>query len=84
MSESVEDQKLTAIDVALLMLAQHAESFPDVRGMDEQKLHFLVYFAQGHWLGVHGTPLFDDPIIAGPNGPWIPSLEALRPKGHVF
>jgi uncharacterized phage-associated protein len=39
-----------------------------------QKLHMLVYFAQGHALGKTGEPLFDDEIVATKNGPFIPSL----------
>lgn len=45
-------------------------------GIEREKLHKLVYYAQAHHLASRGTPLFDDDIIAGPNGPYIPALDA--------
>lgn len=47
-----------------------------------EKLHTLVYFAQGYSLGKTGTPLFDDEIVATKNGPRIPSLKlaAIKPE----
>jgi uncharacterized phage-associated protein len=42
------------------------------------KLGKLLYFAQGWHLGLHGTPLFDDPVLAWREGPVVSEvLQAL-------
>lgn len=43
--------------------------------IDEQKMHSLLYYAQGHHLATTGFPLFSDEIVAAENGPFIPSLD---------
>jgi hypothetical protein len=40
----------------------------------EQKMHALLYYAQGHHLANTGEPLFSDEIVAGEAGPYIPTL----------
>lgn len=35
------------------------------------KLQKLLYFAQGHHLGTHGRPLFEDPVQAWSHGPVV-------------
>lgn len=63
-------------EVANWLLAWDLSTNPDTPGIERQKLHTLHYYAQCHYLATHGTPLFDDDIIAGPNGPYIPALDA--------
>ncbi len=41
--------------------------------MSNLKLQKLLYDAQGHYLGGHGQPLFEDPIEAWVHGPVVPS-----------
>lgn len=38
------------------------------------KLQKLLYYAQGHYLGRYGRPLFDDAIEAWAHGPVVPSV----------
>lgn len=38
------------------------------------KLQKLLYYAQGHHLGAHGMPLFDDDIEAWAHGPVVRSV----------
>lgn len=38
------------------------------------KLQKLLYYAQAHHLGQHGTPLFEDSIQAWSHGPVVPSV----------
>jgi uncharacterized phage-associated protein len=38
---------------------------------DSDKLHKLLYYAQGHHAAVTGTPLFDHAIVAGETGPVV-------------
>lgn len=38
------------------------------------KLQKLLYYAQGHHLGAHGTPLFEDPVQAWAHGPVVPNV----------
>lgn len=38
------------------------------------KLQKLLYYAQGWHLGLHGTPLFDDPLEAWIHGPTVPAV----------
>ncbi|MFV0458638.1 MAG: Panacea domain-containing protein [Actinomycetales bacterium] len=39
--------------------------------MSNLKLQKLLYYAQGHYLGAHGEPLFDEPIEAWAHGPVV-------------
>lgn len=38
------------------------------------KMQKLLYYAQGHYLGKHRAPLFDDPIEAWVHGPVVRSI----------
>ena len=38
------------------------------------KLQKLLYYAQGHYLGAHGEPMFDDSIEAWAHGPVVRSV----------
>lgn len=42
--------------------------------MSNLKLQKLLYYAQGHYLGKHGTPLFEDEIEAWAHGPVVRSV----------
>lgn len=42
--------------------------------MSNLKLQKLLYYAQGHYLGTHGSPLFDDDIEAWAHGPVVRSV----------
>ena len=41
---------------------------------DQLKIQKLLYFAQGHYLGLHGQPLFSDAIEAWAHGPMVPRI----------
>lgn len=43
----------------------------ELPGLDERRLHRLLYYVQGHHLALRGRPAFDEPVIAGPDGPHI-------------
>lgn len=38
------------------------------------KLQKLLYYAQGHYLGITGQPLFDDDLQAWAHGPVVPAV----------
>lgn len=61
----------TARDIAnwLLMWAEAQEG--EDAGMTNLKLQKLLYYAQGHFLGEHGQPLFGEPIEAWAHGPVV-------------
>ncbi|TQS42908.1 DUF4065 domain-containing protein [Cryptosporangium phraense] len=42
-------------------------------GLTNLKLQKLLYYAQGHYLGEHGKPLFSDEIQAWAHGPVVPN-----------
>ena len=42
--------------------------------MSNLKLQKLLYYAQGHYLGAHGSPLFTDDIEAWAHGPVVRSV----------
>ncbi len=46
----------------------------DLPGIGRNRLHKLLYLAQGHHLGTFARPLFDDPISAWDNGPVVATL----------
>lgn len=39
-------------------------------GVGDEKLHALLYYAQGHHLAVFGEPLFAEETVAAPAGFW--------------
>lgn len=43
-------------------------------GLTNLKLQKLLYYAQGHYLGAHRRPLFNDPIQAWAHGPVVPDV----------
>lgn len=67
------DKIHTAQEVANWFLAW-VDDTPE-EGIDETKLHILLYYAQGHHLAATGRPLFSDEIIATEDGPRIPTLK---------
>ncbi len=59
-----------------------------IPGADPQRLHRLLYYVQGHHLALRGRPAFDEPVIAGPDGPYIhgdiePDPDAPLPGSHA-
>jgi len=63
--------KHTARQVADWFLAWSDHNEATVSNLKLQK---LLYYAQGHHLGGHGTPLFDDDIEAWAHGPVVRSV----------
>ncbi|MDG4790354.1 hypothetical protein O7626_40865 [Micromonospora sp. WMMD1102] len=48
-------------------------------GVDEQKLHALLYYCQGHHLAHTGEPLFREEIVAAPADFWDTDRASLPP-----
>lgn len=65
---------LTCHDVAMFFLIQVDEEDESADSISNLKLQKLVYYAQGVFLGLRGTPLFDDEIEAWQHGPVVPAL----------
>ncbi len=63
----------TALQVADYITARAAA---DGETIALVKLQALLYFSQACHLAVTGRPLFDDPILAGPEGPYVESVVA--------
>lgn len=42
--------------------------------LSNMKLQKLLYYAQGHYLGKHHAPLFQEPIQAWSHGPVVPAV----------
>lgn len=66
------DKMHTATEVANWFLAWEQEE--SGQGIEESKLHAMLYYAQGYHLAHYGKPLFEDEIIATEIGPWVPTL----------
>lgn len=63
-------------------LADYFSSFGNpIAGLE---MHKLAYLAQAHHLVVHGEPLFEDDMVAGPQGPIIPKLYELHREQAYF
>src|SRR3990167_3308538 len=56
---------------AFLLLDDRADSSD---GISNLKLQKLVYYAQGFFLAMHETPLFENDIEAWTHGPVVPEL----------
>ena len=48
------------------------------------EMHKLAYLAQAHHLVMHGEPLFEDDMVAGPQGPIIAELYELHREKPYF
>ncbi|MCT1833319.1 hypothetical protein M3D63_00760 [Kocuria palustris] len=59
----------SVLDVATYIL-ERAEA-----PMTQRKLHQLCYLAHAWHLAITSRPLFHEPIMAGPDGVWIPALD---------
>ena len=69
----------SAVDIARGLLTNADEMGVS---LSEAELHRLAVHAQAWFMAVRDRPLFDDPIIAGEEGPVIPAIrEALRNGG---
>ena len=66
----------TASEVAKWFLAYNRDVSADEGGeyISNLKLQKLLYYAQGSFLAVTGSPLFDDPIVAWQHGPVVESV----------
>lgn len=62
-----------ALEVADWFVAWNEDEFPLVF-ITPDKMNALLYYTQGHHLGIYGTPLFDSPIEAGVDGLVVPSV----------
>lgn len=68
-----------AVDIARALLAKAAELGV---ALSDHDLHRLAAHAQGWFMARHYQPLFEDPIIAGEDGPFVPAIrDALRNGG---
>lgn len=63
---------LSAKDVAEYFLTCVDENAGE--GITNLKIQKLVYYAQGVYLAIYGTPLFQESIEAWKHGPVVPSL----------
>lgn len=68
-----EPQKDSLIDFAYYFVQNDPKVLVD-GNVDWQRLHCLLYLTCLHHMETTGKLLFDDPILKGPNGPWIPAL----------
>lgn len=64
----------TARQLADWFLAWAEDVEGDDAGLTNLKLQKLLYYAQGHYLGREGAPLFCDPIQAWAHGPVVPDV----------
>ncbi len=64
---------MDAKTVANYMIYIMSDAFDDLTNM---KVNKLLYFAQGHYLGKYGKPLFQDTFEAWEHGPVIPDVYA--------
>jgi uncharacterized phage-associated protein len=62
----------TAKQVAEFFLEQN--SYEEDERLTNLKIQKLVYYAQGHYLGLYNKSLFNEPIIAWLHGPVVESL----------
>jgi len=67
----VTQPALSALQVADYIIARAAE---DGETLELPKLQALLYFSQACHLAITGQPLFADPILAGPDGPFVESV----------
>lgn len=49
--------------------------------LDGAKLHYLLYYVQGHQLAFHGRPAYAETITAGAEGPYI---DGLHDNGELY
>lgn len=66
----------TASEVAKWFLAYNRDVLAEEGGeyISNLKLQKLLYYAQGSFLAVTDSPLFDDPIVAWQHGPVVESV----------
>lgn len=74
-----------AIDIAKWFLQHNAfeqKLSSDVEGISNLKLQKLLYYAQGCYLGVYGSKLFEDDILAWQHGPVVSDVYHEFKKFH--
>ena len=54
-------------------IARHAAGRGEDAGLDEQKVHNLLFLCQGYSLAAHGAPLFAETMWAAPGGVSCPA-----------
>jgi uncharacterized phage-associated protein len=66
----------TAIQIANWFLVRNRMAIEEMGGdlISNLKLQKLLYYAQGAYLAIKGTPLFDDPIVAWKHGPVVETV----------
>jgi hypothetical protein len=73
-AESVRHRTFHGMDAFAIANHMIAQAEQNGMPMDQMKLQKLLYFAHGWHLALTGTPLVDEPILAGPNGPLVGSV----------
>jgi uncharacterized phage-associated protein len=68
--------KYTAMQIAEWFLARNHMAIAEMDGelISNMKLQKLLYYAQGTYLAIVGTALFDDPIVAWKHGPVVETV----------
>ncbi len=69
------------IDIASYICYQYKQRF--CRGIDEMKLHKLLYFVQRKSIAETGNPMFDAVFHAWKYGPVIPAIRAMYKSGYL-
>ncbi len=57
-------------------IARHAAGRGEDAGLDEQKVHNLLFLCQGYSLAARGVPLFAEKLYAAPGGVSCPAAAA--------
>ncbi len=72
----ITSQKMPGPPYPVLTIAKWFIAWAEAEGeeLSNLKLQKLLYYAQGHYLGEHHRPLFDEPIQAWSHGPVAPSV----------
>lgn len=64
-------------------IARHAADRGEDAGLNEQKVHNLLFLCQGYSLAARGVPLFPEPMWAAPGGVSCPAATT-PPEGADF
>ncbi len=64
-------------------IARHAAGRGEDAGLDDQKVHNLLFLCQGYSLAAHGAPLFAEKLWAAPGGVSCAAATAPR-EGAAF
>lgn len=67
-------QKISAIQLAMLILSKTKSDDDFIEYTSKLKLLKLLYYVQGYHLAAFGSPIFDDKMEAWLHGPVVPSV----------